>query len=198
MNYRQITYPTAQVITTQEAFNHLRLDITGDADQIGYVTSLVNAAVAYCQSYQRRCYLLTTWEAYLNEWPRGIVMIEKSPVVSVDNIQYRDAAGVWQTLSTDLYRTDTISEPALIAFLPDLPTADLTAFNSIRITFQSGYVNGQGAQDINLIPENVKAAIMLIIGHLYEHREQVVMGTIQTNMDFGVDTLLDVGRVFVF
>jgi uncharacterized phiE125 gp8 family phage protein len=198
MIYKQKTFPAAQVVTTEEAFKHLVLDITDDAGEIEIVNSLVLAATRYCESYQRRCYLLTEWEAYLNSWPSCVLMIEKSPVSSVTKIEYRDAGGVWQQLAADKYKVDAESEPALIAFNAGLPVVDRTAFNSIRIIFKSGYVDADGEEDTTRIPETVKAAIKLIVGHLYEHREQVVMGTIQAEMDFGVSALLDVDRVFVF
>lgn len=196
--YKQISTPTGLVITIEEAFKHLVLDITADADQVDFVTSLIKAATEYCEAYQRRCYLLTEWEAYLDKWPLFAILIEKTPVISISKIEYKDLNGVWQTLSEANYSVNLIKQPARVIFKNTLPIIDPEEFNNIRITFKSGYVNSLGAQDISLIPENVKSAIKLIIGHLYEHREQVTSGSSLTNMDFGVDTLLDINRIFRF
>lgn len=46
-----------------------------------------------------------------------------------------------------------------------------------------------------VITPNVKSAVLLTLGHLYDNRETVVVGTISTDLDMGAYTLLWPSRV---
>ena len=52
---------------------------------------------------------------------------------------------------------------------------------SVKVRADIGYAE---------LPADVRAAALLIIGHLYEHREAVVIGTIATDLPMGVELLL--------
>lgn len=60
------------------------------------------------------------------------------------------------------------------------------------------YTQGEGENAVTVpeetMPALVKAACLLIVGHLYEHREAVNIGNITTEIPLGVRTLLNINR----
>jgi len=71
------------------------------------------------------------------------------------------------------------------------PGTTLRPYRGICVTFTAGY--GDAGSDV---PQNVRAAILLVLAHLYEHREDVVIGTISSALPKGVDALLSKERVY--
>ena len=56
--------------------------------------------------------------------------------------------------------------------------------NCVTVRFVAGY----GAA--SAVPETVKAAIKLLVGHLYEHREAVTLGHLSRSLQYGLERLL--------
>lgn len=106
---------------------------------------------------------------------------------SVESVMYIDTAGVLQTLATDQYIVDNISEPGCIT--PALNTYWPTTqnrVNAVKISFTSGY--GSAAN----VPAGVKAWILLRLGAMYENREEIAVGArlVVADLTF-VDSILD-------
>lgn len=190
-------------VSLADACRHLRL-IVSDADidtleqtEKDYVTGLIQAAALYCESYTRRQLVPATWAAYIDKWPRRCWLeLNKSPLISIDSIKYWDESGKEQTLDPGCYYSDLASEPGRIKFTELEPIQDRP--NAITINFKAGYADTSGKYDITNVPMVFRPAILLIVGHLYEHREQVLVGVQQSEIDFGVERLLDPVRVFTF
>ena len=141
---------------------HLKVDYTDDDDLID---QLILAATEWCQNFQNRIYVTTTKTDYLDSFPTTI-RPRWSPLSSVTSIKYLDEDGVQQTLSSSLYRVDTNSEPGRItvAYNESWPTIREVT-NTIEVEYEAGY--GAAAD----VPDDVVAAIKLLVGHWYEHRE---------------------------
>ena len=91
------------------------------------------------------------------------------------------------------YFVDTKSEPGRIslAYGEVWPSTTLRPANGVCIVFTAGY--GSAASSV---PQNIKAAILLLLGHLYENREAVIVGQTAVAMPMGVEALLWKNRVF--
>jgi uncharacterized phiE125 gp8 family phage protein len=151
-------------VTLDEAKDHLRVVHTDD-DM--YITTLLLAATKWAEDFQCRTYISRTHTDYLDKFPTVIRPIY-SPLVSVTSIKYLDTDGVQQTLSSALYRVDTNTEPGRITEAYNQSWPDIRSVtNTIEIEYIAGY--GTAAA----VPDDVKAAIKLIVGHFYEHREVV-------------------------
>lgn len=112
------------------------------------------------------------------------------PVQAVTGITYIDTDGQEQTLDPALYDVFTGARPARIdkAFGASLP-AGRRQLSAVRVTFTAGY--GAAAADV---PADLRAAMLLIVGHLYAHREAVDRGTL-AELPMGVSSILERYRV---
>ncbi len=107
-------------------------------------------------------------------------------------IKYYDTANTESTFAASSYFVDTKSEPARIflAYGQSWPTSTLRPANGICVTFIAGY--GDAAANV---PENIKQAMLLLIGHLYEHREDIITGITAMPMPKGSEALLWKDRI---
>ena len=105
-------------------------------------------------------------------------------------LEYIDTAGETQTLDSANYDVDTDAEPARIkpAYGLSWPsTRDV--IQAVILTYKAGYAS---ADDV---PEDIKHAIKLLVGHWYVHRESVSSLTLK-EMPQAAKSLLWPGRVF--
>lgn len=193
------TAPTIEPLTLSEATAHLRVD--SDDDML-LVESLITAARIYCENKTNRQFINATYKLSLDQFPvwndcrprrgesfaelGGVIRVPRPRLQSVTSITYVDLNGDTQTLSTSNYTVDTQSEPGRIvpaynSFWP----GTRTQVNAVVVT----YVAGFGANATS-VPESIKAAMKLIIGHLYENREAVNIGNVVNEVPMAVDSLL--------
>lgn len=116
------------------------------------------------------------------------------PLQTVDSIKYIDQDGVQQTLSSALYKVDTVSEPARLtpAYGQSWPATRNEA-SAVEIAFTCGY--GLGAA----VPQGIKNWILVRVGSMYEFREEVaIVGRSRIDPLPFMDGLLDPFRVINF
>jgi len=174
-------------ITVAQAKEHLRIT---HSDDDTYIEALTLATSEWCEEFQRRVYVQREIVDYYDRFDM-IIRPRKSPLVSVTSIQYYDSNGDLQTVDAADYRVDIISQPGRIteaynAYWPD--TRDMT--NAVIVTYEAGYAARAD------IPEEIKHAVKLMIGHLYENRESVTSLSM-VELPTGLKTLLSMKRVFV-
>jgi uncharacterized phiE125 gp8 family phage protein len=128
--------PMAEPVTLTEAKLHLRVDSTADDTLI---PSLITATRQYCELFQGRTYMATTYQMKIDMWS-DIIYLPNVPLWSVDSITYVDTAGTTQTLSTDIYSVDKNSEPGFVylAYLQNWPSIRGT-HSDITINYSAGY-----------------------------------------------------------
>jgi len=247
MDYRITTTspPQSEPISLTEAKLHLRVD--GSTDDT-LITSLIKAAREYCESFQGRTYIATTFQMKMDSWPDELKM-PNAPLWSVDSITYVDTGGTTQTCTSSIYTIDTVADPGILYldYQQVWPSIRGT-HNDITINFNAGYsasftaadtdictcsartftdatrvrlynsggalpaglstdtdyytrdisgstfkfytaatggtaVNitdtGTGTHYIGCVPAPIIAAMKMLIGHLYEHREAVTEVALQ-------------------
>jgi len=183
------TPPASEPVTLTEAKLHCRVEVNTDDTLI---TALITAAREYCEGFQRRAYITQTWELWLDRWPRkGYIMIPRPPLISVDSIYYYDVDDV-DVEFTD-YFWDTKNEPGwvILTYGSSWPTETLRPANGLCITFKAGYGNAAA------VPQKIKQAILLLVGHWYENREAVaITGAVPKDIPKSVDALLWLDRNF--
>jgi uncharacterized phiE125 gp8 family phage protein len=177
-----VTPPATEPLTAAEAKEHLRVEHAADD---GYIGGLIVAARRHVESVTWRALVTQTWELVLDAFPSGVFELAKGTIQSVESVKYFDLEGTEQTLAQAAYQVDTVREHGRVAPAPGTSwpsTAD--RLNAVRVRFVAGYGNADA------VPGDVKAAMKLLIGHLYEHRESEVIGTIVSPLQFAVNALL--------
>lgn len=192
--------PATEPVTINEAKAHLRVDISDD-DQ--YITSLIKAARQSCEDFCARAFITQTRKTILDSFGTcGIgtynsgyyaLRLGRSPVISITSVEYVDTAGATQTLPTSNYQTDIYTEPARIqpAFGLYWPVTR-QQMNAVTVTYQAGY----GAA--SAVPEAIKQAMKMLISHMYENREIVIIGARMDVLPMTVQYLLGPYRILTF
>lgn len=184
----QTTAPATEPITTAEAKSHLRVDISDDDTLID---NLVTAARLHVERITNRSLITQTWKYYLDGVFPNLIRLPRGPIQSVTNIKYLDIDGAEQTVSTDVYRVDTVSEPARVVEEEDEDWPDTeNTINAIYITYDAGY--GDNASDV---PQPLRQAILLLVGNWYREREATVPTTL-TEVPMAVNALLQPYKVY--
>ena len=189
MATRLITAPAAEPLSLEEAKAHLRVDHTTDDSLIAI---FLQAARQDCEEWTQRAFITQTWEVVIDEFPENEILIPRPPLQSVTSVKYDDGAGVEVTLSATEYTVDTASEPGwIVPTLSGWP-ATFDGINAVRVQYVAGYATSGNSPD-NLadnVPGPIKAAILLRLGQLYEHREDVIAGKTALALPNGTQFLL--------
>lgn len=205
-----VTAPATEPISTATAKTHLRVDV---ADDDTLIDGLIEAARRTCEDYTGRALITQTWQLFLDDWPGATiddwwdgtrqgpsnwltdvvkaVALPKPPLQSVTHIKTYDDNDVATTFSSGDYFVDTATEPGRIALRTSAawPVPTRTA-NGIEIQFDAGYGNA-GSN----VPQDLLRGMLLLIGHLYENREQVVIGDTVNELPHGVRSLWQGKRI---
>lgn len=187
MPLQLVTPPALEPVTLSEARLHLRVDTADDDPLIG---ALISAARLHAEMLTARQFLPARWRLVLDRFT-PMVLLNRSPVVSVVSVRYLDMGGLWQIMPATDYVVESSSEPARItpAFGKIWPPT-LPQIGSVEILFDAGYA------DATKLPDGIKRWMLLRVGSLYQHREEMSVlpaGRIDP-LPF-VDSLLDPYRV---
>jgi uncharacterized phiE125 gp8 family phage protein len=185
---RIITPVETEPVTLAEVRQHLRLPEEQTEDDL--LLGLIKAARAYCENFTRRALAEQTLEVYLDRFSvNSSILLPCPPLRSVIEIAYKDSTGTEMILSASNYLVDTDREPgrALPGFGMSWPVFTPYPASPIRIRFIVGYA---------VLPEPIRQAMLLLVGHWYENREAT--GTAKDQTAFSVHALLSPYRVEVF
>ncbi|MFH5927148.1 head-tail connector protein [Roseomonas xinghualingensis] len=168
MELRLVTPPTEGPIALDEAKAHLRVD--GDAEDFT-IDTLLAAAVQHVETVTHRALMPQEWSVIHSvPWaahrcrsaPLGL---PNPPLRAVTRVESLDAAGLATEMPVDTFRV----------LMPSGPTAGAASIvplsgwawpdTGIRITYQAGYAGADA------VPRALKAAILLVLGDLFENRE---------------------------
>lgn len=157
-----VTPPAAEPVTLDEAKAHLRVTT---ADEDALITRLIAASRRWCESFQGRAWVSRTYRLKLSTFPGGSrpIALPFPPLVAVNAISYTRSDGTVATLPASDCLTLT-GEPSKVLPVNGWPSESLQAGLPVSIE----YVAGNGAS------EDQVAALLLILGALYEHRQDEV------------------------
>ncbi len=192
MNHvKVVTAPASQPITLTEAKTHLREE---SSDQDSLITTFIGSATGYAEAFLGRAFVSRTLDYYLDEFPTEAIQLPLPPLIDVGGVFYTDTDGIEQEF-TD-FEVDTASEPGRIYLAPSAswPTPRESA-NAVRVRYRAGYVDTDASPDTGSIPDDLKAALLLIVGTLYENRETVAIGQSAVLVPFSAEQLLRRHRV---
>src|SRR5690554_2791638 len=168
------------MITVEDAKAHCRIE--HDAED-GLMASLISAAFRQIENRTGQAFeQVEGAEMVLDSLPLGGVGIELqwTPVRTVNELVFLDPQGVEQTMPAAELSLDARGVYPKLYPVTEWPQSKAQRA-SVKVKADIGYAE---------LPADVRAAALLIIGHLYEHREAVVVGTIATDLPMGVELLL--------
>jgi uncharacterized phiE125 gp8 family phage protein len=191
LKIKLVTAPIEEPVDLDEVKAQLRVDGTTEDT---HLDRLRIAARNYIErTVLNRALVTQTWDCYLQDWPlNNYIEIPLPPLVSITSIKYTDYLGVESTFASTNYMLDIQAEPGRVYLKWDKswPSVSLQVVNGIVIRFVAGY----GAA--SAVPEDIKQAILLNIGSMYENRENNMVGNFQQlQLAFGSDALLDSYRI---
>ncbi len=188
LQLRTYTAATEEPVSLAEMKLHLRVDHT---EEDAMIASLITTAREQVELEARRTLCTATLEQRLERWPwAGEFVLYRGPVQSITSITYTDKDGTGGTMASGDYVFYKETDPPMLVLAPNAvwPAVDLMPGYSIAIRYVAGY----GAA--TAVPQRYKQAIKLLVGHWYENREPVVIGTIATQIPMAVRALLDTDR----
>lgn len=164
------TAPATAPVTLVEAKAHLRVVCNDDDTIIG---GFIQAATLQAEAFLNRAVVNRTYQLYLDAFPLCIEL-PRPPLANVVSVQYRDANGDLQTLAGTAYQVDAHLEPArIIPAVGALWPQTRQMLDAVIVEYVAGY----GAA--SAVPADIKAAILLLVGTLYENREDTAPVAIQ-------------------
>ena len=185
-----ITPPEAEPVSLDEAKLHLR--VWDDAED-RYIVSLIQASRQWCENYLRRSLITTKWRQTFGSLPRGgVIELARPPLVEVTRFEYVNDSGVTTTVPAELYSVDIDSEAGRIVRGHDLtwPTVRTTGVTAaVTVEFNAGY--GPTAASV---PDSIRHAMLLMMGHWYENRSPVVVGSQVNSVPRSAEALLATQR----
>jgi uncharacterized phiE125 gp8 family phage protein len=165
---RQLSASAAPPIALDEAKAHLRVDHNAEDFTI---ETLLAAAVQHVESVTHRAIQPQVWEVTLpapswGHWCQvASVGLPYPPLREVTLVEALDEAGVAVVADPATYRVSAPSGPTASAgaLLPSSGWA--WPASRLRVTYSAGYAS---ADDV---PRALRAAILLVLGDLFENRE---------------------------
>lgn len=181
-----ITAPTDYPLTIAEARVHVRQELTDDDL---WLDDAIRAATGLVETATNRQLLTATSRLSLDGWPcDGWIDLPRPPLVAVTGITYLDTDGGQQTWAAANYRVSAPAGPKCdrgriaLAYGALWPTVQDVS-ETIAITFTHGY---GAASDV---PRELKQAVKLLVGHWYDNRSAVMVGTISKEIELAFRAL---------
>ncbi len=162
-----VTPPASEPLTLSEAKAHLRVDHNADNTLI---ESLITTARLSTETHTGRQLVTATYELAFGGFPGcGYLDLPLPPLQSVTSLTYYDTAGTPTVWGTSSYQVSTLGICGRIVpvYGTIWPTTILRPLDGLVVRFVAGY------GPPNSVPQDIKAAMLLFIGHLYANREAV-------------------------
>jgi uncharacterized phiE125 gp8 family phage protein len=189
-----IVEPDEEPITIEEALQHLRADDPqddSDDDETTDVLGKIVAAREFCEDFLGESLALRTLEIALDEFPTtnslgGLpVELPMGPVSAVLSISWGDESDDEMAATDfvlDVYRKPNRIIPVAAGW-PSVTKAP----NAIKVRYLAGY--GDTSDAAKPLPKVIKAAMLLVLEHLYRNRGATTEEALKT-LPLGVFSLL--------
>ena len=175
----------ADILGDSVTYAHLRVG-TSPSD----ATLIQQYRTAALQQVEQRTNLQLrngTQAGYLRTFYPAVFPV--GPNVNVTAVKYTPVGGGDQvTLDSSSWFATTTGNLARINF-KNTPAVDPYDLEGVKIEFSVGFANAAA------VPDGLKQAALFLVGHFYENRQEVITGTIASQVPAAADALLSPYRV---
>lgn len=177
----------AEPVSLETIRQHCRVIATDEDDLLRFYLA---SARDFVSAETGMVLVRSTIRERFRDWrPGDILELTAWPVIGVTAIVYLDANGAEQTLDPGAYRQALDHRPAALLSIVDAWPSFADRPDAITITYSAGF------DPIDRpAPDAAKQAIMLLVAHSYRTREAVVVGSINSQLELGVERLIDLCR----
>lgn len=160
--------------------------LTDDDANSNVLPTLIKAARQKIEEDTGLALYTQTWTYAIDRIPASRqIPLPIWPVQSVTSVTAYSPSDSGSVVSTSVYRADTASQPARLVLKENQSwTSDVRPQDAFSIVFVAGW------SDISAIPESLLVALRLLVGHWYEHRESVVVGTTTAQVELAYSHLI--------
>lgn len=183
------TPPVNPVLTTAQAKAFMRVDSSTDDS---YINNVVTVATKRVEDYLNRSLITQTLTCYFKSYS-NCVYLPNTPVQSVTTVTQISSDNSENVLVVDSgYYVKGVKDKYLDMgsagnYLPAGHSPnDLLAGYALKVTYIAGY--GDDSTDI---PEPITEAIKRMVLHLYDNRDEIVIGAVVNKIPMGITMLLE-------
>jgi len=188
----------AEALSLREIKDHLRIGLD-ETDHDEVLKGLRVSARQRAEAITNRKYNRETWRSYYDDWPRNdedAFNMPYPPLVSVasSGIYFTNSTGDSTTVGSTAWAVDIASMPGRVVLdynESEWTTETLHNNNPIAIDFVCGYQS-------TAVPQSVKNAMLLMVGHWFENREDSIVGQTIVEIPQGAESLLSPYKVYHF
>lgn len=187
LRVKTIVWPTVEPISIEDCRSHLEAPVYGDSDvdpvDNVMILAFLSAAREYCENFTGLFIARRTVEVALDAFPTGAIELPFAPLVAV--LSVTSAEGSDGEVEDTVYTVDDYSKPARLVPVSAWPTVT-EATNTIKIRCEVGYSDDSDGPPL---PYALRAAMLLVLGHLYANREDSTDKAMET-LPNGADSLM--------
>lgn len=167
--------PPTRPLSLARVMDHLRVEHDAEGPEQTLIEAYTDAALVYCGKFSRRQVMGQRYRLTMPGAIGGAISMPHPPLVSVESVVADgvtvDPSAYWvapHTWPGEVYLRETHQGPVVIEFT-------------------AGYTE-------ETLPDMIRQAVLLIVGHWYEHREDVVLGAAPSRVPMAAETLLWMSR----
>lgn len=182
----RVTAPAVPLVTLSEAKAQARVE---HSDEDTLISGLISAATAHLDGWSGvlgRCLVNQTWRQDVDAW--GETLRLPFPDVSSVTLTYRDADDAEQTVAAAGYELLEDERGAYLAWRDAFARPSVSGDRAAPISVEMVAGYGAAASDV---PQAIRHAALLLVSHLYEHREAVMAGVSLAVTPLAVASLID-------
>ena len=208
MRTKVVTPAVGHVLTIETCRQQLELvAIDGNSDGESHpdddlILAMLDAAVEHAEAFTGLSIAIRTYEGALDELPRlvagdpttsSIIDLPHPPLIELISFTTGDGSDVVD-VDADTYIVDEYGDSTRLRPVTSW-LAVANSPNTVRIQYKAGYSSeGVGDTDATELPGAIRAAVLLMMAHLYESREDAVEKAMST-IPNGFEALLRPRRV---
>lgn len=189
---------TSPMISIEDCRKHLRVTADGSPafhEDDDLILGLLSAAREFVEGYTGLALTPRTLEIYLDKFPLDEIALPVAPLVSMTSVKYLDENNVLQTVAGTEYAIDNFQRPGWL--LPAMGASwpsTLEVVNAVVIRYAVGYSHRLDNPQSLPLPKVLRVAALLLLGHLYENREQSTEASLR-EIPLGIQSLCDMVKI---